>query len=72
LLIAWKGRRDAAEEKAGAGAAERLGLVAHPIATPAPFPGATARHLYAYEKIAPTPPEYPRRPGVARKRPLGG
>jgi hypothetical protein len=25
-----------------------------------------------YRKIAPTPLEYPRRPGIARKRPLGG
>jgi 16S rRNA (guanine527-N7)-methyltransferase len=71
LLIAWKGRRNRAEEKAGAGAAETLGLRSHAVVTADPFPGATARHLYAYQKVAPTPAGYPRRPGVARKRPLG-
>lgn len=71
LLIAWKGRRDRAEEEAGAGAAQILGLRMQAVVTPEPFPGATARHLYAYEKVASTPAGYPRRAGVARKRPLG-
>jgi 16S rRNA (guanine527-N7)-methyltransferase len=71
LLIAWKGRRDVAEETAGTVAAQALGLRAAAIAAADPFPGARSRHLHAYEKVAPTPAEYPRRPGVARKRPLG-
>ena len=36
-----------------------------------PFPGAEHRHLYLYSKVAATPDRYPRRPGMARKRPLG-
>jgi 16S rRNA (guanine527-N7)-methyltransferase len=35
-----------------------------------PFPEAKARHLVVVRKIAPTPPGFPRRPGMARKRPL--
>ena len=37
----------------------------------APRPGADARHLVVLRKVAPTPAGYPRRPGMARKRPLG-
>jgi 16S rRNA (guanine527-N7)-methyltransferase len=35
-----------------------------------PYPASENRHLHVYRKIAPTPPEYPRRAGAARKRPL--
>ena len=37
-----------------------------------PFPGSGPRALYLYLKVAPTPDRFPRRPGMARKRPLGG
>lgn len=36
------------------------------------FPGAENRWLYGVRKISLTPSEYPRRPGVPGKRPLGG
>ena len=71
LLVAWKGRRDPAEERAGARAAEVLGLRSLPALAVEPFAGVSRRHLHPYEKVAPTPAGYPRRPGVARKRPLG-
>ena len=29
------------------------------------------RHLHVFRKISPTPAGFPRRPGMARKRPLG-
>jgi 16S rRNA (guanine527-N7)-methyltransferase len=71
--VAWKGERDAGEEDAGAVAAAELGL-----STPQwvavdgdEVRGARSRHLVTSEKVAPTPERYPRRPGVARKRPLG-
>jgi 16S rRNA (guanine527-N7)-methyltransferase len=35
-----------------------------------PFTGTKARHLYVYSKISPTPARYPRRAGLAAKRPL--
>lgn len=71
VLVAWKGARSADEEAAGAEAAARLGLgVAEPLAV-TPFEGSRARHLHVFRKTAPTPPGYPRRAGMARKRPLG-
>jgi 16S rRNA (guanine527-N7)-methyltransferase len=36
-----------------------------------PFPEARDRHLHVYRKIAPTPEGFPRRTGMAAKRPLG-
>jgi 16S rRNA (guanine527-N7)-methyltransferase len=37
----------------------------------APYRDARHRHLHVMVKVAPTPPRFPRRPGVARKHPLG-
>jgi len=70
--VAWKGRREAGEEHAGATAAEELGLEAGPVLEVRPWPAAENRHLYLYRKVRPTPEGFPRRPGRARKRPLGG
>ncbi len=69
-LVAWKGRRDSAEEADGAHAAGVLGLEPLPPRTVAPVPGADERRLYVYLKVAPTPARFPRREGIARKRPL--
>ena len=71
-LVAWRGRRDADDESAGALAAEKLGLEQGEPTPVTPYPGARYRHLHVLTKIAETPPAFPRRPGVARKRPLGG
>jgi 16S rRNA (guanine527-N7)-methyltransferase len=71
VLVAWKGARDEAEEAAGGAAAEQLGLVAEDVLRVEPFEGARDRHLHVYRKIAPTPARFPRRPGIAVKRPLG-
>ena len=70
ILIAWKGARDEAEEAAGAVAAERVGMAVKEVLSVTPYPGSKRRHLHVYRKIAPTPPEFPRRAGMARKRPL--
>jgi len=70
-LIAWKGARDEAEELAGRAAADELGLEADEPLRVAPFPAARARHLHVFRKVAPTPARFPRRAGMARKRPLG-
>jgi 16S rRNA (guanine527-N7)-methyltransferase len=69
-LVAWKGRRDAREEADGAYAAEQLGLEPVEIRRVQPFPAARDRHLHVMRKVAPTPPRFPRRPGMAAKRPL--
>jgi 16S rRNA (guanine527-N7)-methyltransferase len=71
-LVAWKGARDHAEEADGCAAAAALGmgqLQLHPVT---PFEGARDRHLYLSSKVSSTPPGYPRRSGMARKRPIRG
>lgn len=70
VLVAWKGVRDPEEERAGAVAAEKLGLGVEDVRRVVPFAGAEHRHLHVLRKIAPTPSGFPRRPGMARKRPL--
>ena len=69
-LVAWKGRRDPGEEADGDAAAAQLGLSAAEVVRVRPFPAARDRHLYLYLKVGPTPNGYPRRPGMASKRPL--
>ena len=71
FLVAWKGARDADEEAAGAAAAARLGMAVEDVLRVKPFPSAENRHLHVMRKVSPTPPGFPRRPGMARKRPLG-
>jgi 16S rRNA (guanine527-N7)-methyltransferase len=70
-LVAWKGARDPEEEHAGTAAAEILGLTQHQPIPVRPFKGSRERNLYIYTKTAPTPDRFPRRPGMATKRPLG-
>jgi len=70
VLVAWKGARDEAEERAGDAAAGRLGLAHARVRRVNPFAGARERHLHVFTKETPTTPGYPRRPGMATKRPL--
>jgi 16S rRNA (guanine527-N7)-methyltransferase len=69
-FVAWKGARDAAEELSGEEAGRLVGLSPDRVVPVEPFPGAHSRHLHFYAKTAPTPDRFPRRPGMARKRPL--
>jgi 16S rRNA (guanine527-N7)-methyltransferase len=69
-LVAWKGRPDATEVADGAAAARVVGLdMGEPMALE-PRPGAQHRSLYLYSKVGETPARFPRRAGMARKRPL--
>jgi 16S rRNA (guanine527-N7)-methyltransferase len=70
ILVDWRGRRDAAQEKAALEAADQLGLERVEVRSVKPFPTARDRHLHVYLKVGDTPPRFPRRGGVARKRPL--
>jgi 16S rRNA (guanine527-N7)-methyltransferase len=70
-LVAWKGRRDPAEEQAGAAAAEILGMRPSSVEWVGAYAGSRNRHIYTYEMVGVCPPGFPRRPGMARKRPLG-
>ena len=71
VLMSWKGRRDAGEERAASAAADVLGLELAEVRAVTPFPDARDRHLHVYSKVKPTPERFPRRPGMAAKRPLG-
>jgi 16S rRNA (guanine527-N7)-methyltransferase len=71
VLVAWKGARDAAEEAAGAAAAGEVGMAVDEVLSVKPYPSSENRHLHVMRKISPTPAGFPRRAGMARKRPLG-
>jgi len=71
-LVAWKGAISPAESAAAGQAAVQLGLRTEEVVRTEPYAGSVAHHLHVYRKVAQTPPGYPRRPGVARKRPIGG
>lgn len=70
-LVVWRGQRDAVDEEAAIAAARVLGLEVRPPVRVEPYPRAAHRHLHAMVKVAETPARFPRRPGMARKRPLG-
>ncbi len=70
-LLDWRGARSGVDEDAALGAAEELGLERTRVERVAPFPAARDHHLHLFVKTAPTPQRYPRRAGIARKRPLG-
>jgi 16S rRNA (guanine527-N7)-methyltransferase len=69
-LVAWKGARDRGEEADGRAAAAALGMEEPEVRPVCPFPAARDRHLYLSSKVRDTPPGYPRRSGMARKRPI--
>lgn len=70
-LVAWKGRRDAEEEAELARASERVAMRPERISAAAAESGFRHRHLHLLRKAGPTPAGLPRRPGMAKKRPLG-
>jgi len=70
-LVAWRGKREPEAEADGARAAEILGLQVNPPMQVTPYAGAEHRYLHVLSKRAETPGRFPRRDGVARKRPLG-
>jgi 16S rRNA (guanine527-N7)-methyltransferase len=72
VLVCWKGAHRTDEERAAERAAGVLGLRAGEPMSVEPFPGAHSRHLHVFQKVEPTPDRFPRRAGMAVKRPLGG
>jgi 16S rRNA (guanine527-N7)-methyltransferase len=70
-LVAWRGQRELKVEAEAARAAEILGLCVVPPLQVRPYPQAEHRYLHILTKVAATPTRFPRRAGVARKRPLG-
>jgi 16S rRNA (guanine527-N7)-methyltransferase len=70
VVVAWKGELTEVEAADGAAAATLLGLEEDPPLAVRPFAGSARRTLRVARKIGPTPPNFPRRPGIATKRPL--
>ena len=70
VLVAWKGAVGADEASDGAAAAALLGLEPVEALAVDPYPSAERRTLHLYRKVAPTPDRFPRRAGMALKRPL--
>jgi 16S rRNA (guanine527-N7)-methyltransferase len=68
-LIAWRGRFDAAPQAAVA--AQIAGMELDRVFAVQPYPASRDRHLRLYRRVRPVPDSLPRRPGMARKRPLG-
>lgn len=70
-LVDWRGRRDADSERTADRAAEILGMHRREIRPVFPFTHAADRYLHVFVKHDATPERFPRRAGMARKRPLG-
>jgi 16S rRNA (guanine527-N7)-methyltransferase len=71
-LVAWKGLVAPEEAAAGSAAAAVLGLESEGVVSVQPYPAARDRTLHVFRKIAATPERFPRRAGMAVKRPLTG
>jgi 16S rRNA (guanine527-N7)-methyltransferase len=70
-LVDWRGKQVPQQENAAMRAADELGLRREEVRRVEPFRGAGERYLYLYLKVRDTPERFPRRAGMARKRPLG-
>jgi 16S rRNA (guanine527-N7)-methyltransferase len=71
LLVAWKGRRDEDEEAQMSRASESLAMTPEQILDVGHRAGSEHRHLHVLRKSGPTPPNIPRKSGLAKKRPRG-
>jgi 16S rRNA (guanine527-N7)-methyltransferase len=71
VMVAWKGKRDADEERQLANAAGALAMEPEEIFDVGKRAGSEHRHLHVIRKTGRTPADLPRRPGIAKKRPRG-
>ena len=69
-LVAWKGSPEQSELAAADASADILGIEPGKLTATKPFKGSRARHFYVAQKKGPTDERFPRRAGVALKRPL--
>ena len=70
-LVAWKGKRDPGEEAELERALDATAMEAAGVIEVGESAGYEHRHLHVLRKAGPTPAKLPRRPGMAKKRPLG-
>jgi len=69
-LIAYKGERETDSEAHLADIEAKVAMKLEEVQTVRPFRASRDRHLYVIRKSGKTPSALPRRPGMARKRPL--
>lgn len=69
-LVAWKGAPEPAELVAADAAGRTLGFSPGELIATKPFKRSRTRHFYVAQKTSPTDARFPRRAGVALKRPL--
>ena len=70
VFVAWKGSVDEDEMTRGSKAAVEVGLEPEAVVEVQPWPGVRERRLVVYRKVSPAPERFPRRAGMAAKRPL--
>lgn len=68
--VLQRGARQAGDETAAAAAASQVGGALDRVEPVTPYPGAKNLHVWVFKKTAATPEKFPRRPGLAKKRPL--
>lgn len=68
-LVAWRGRRDSVSERGAAEAASVLRLIHRRDVDAAPIPG-VSRYFSLWTTAGDIPDRFPRRPGMAAKRPV--
>lgn len=71
VSVAWKGAMSDDEREGGKRAAELLGMEIEADIRVEPFTDARDRRLIIARKVADTPTRFPRREGMAKKKPLG-
>ncbi|MDQ2631550.1 MAG: 16S rRNA (guanine(527)-N(7))-methyltransferase RsmG [Actinomycetota bacterium] len=71
VLVAWKGKRDPEEERQLLNASPDLAMTPERVLDVGNRAGSEHRHLHVIRKTGPTPPNLPRKPGIAKKRPKG-
>ena len=72
VLVAWKGKRDHEEEAELERALAATAMELIEVREVGESAGYEHRHLHVLRKVAETPANLPRRPGLAKKRPLRG
>lgn len=70
-LVCWKGAVEPGEATAGRAAASSLGFAEPAVISVCPYAASQRRTLWVFRLEGEVPAGFPRRPGMATKRPLG-
>lgn len=70
VVVDWRGKRDPGEESLACDVAGLLGLRRDSIQRVEPYEGVRDHYLHVFTKVRETPARFPRRVGMASKKPL--